>query len=291
MKWFTQIHKDQNLIAAEKLAARLPDILLEAQNIAQTVQSGEHGRRKAGGGAHFWQYRNYDPLVDAASRIDWRQSARSDHLYVREQEEERAQTAVIWLDPSSAMHYSSAPDQYKTKYEYGFTMACVLGYLLTSAGERVKIAGIDTVAHHPKQMPRLADALLKSPPVPDFTGQRNAKIILISDFLNQDMIEVRKLARQVNQGQGQGQGMVLQSVDPAERDYRFDGHVKFETVDAARQFETRNAKALKADFAERFTAHCAEIRQIFGHSGVISLHSDKPLYEAAVKGANHLILS
>lgn len=288
MKWFTKLHKDQNLIAAEKLAARLPDILLEAQSIAQTVQSGEHGRRKSGSGAHFWQYRNYDPLVDAASRIDWRQSARSDHLYVREQEEERAQTALIWLDPSSAMHYASAPDQYKTKYEYGFTMACVLGYLLTSAGERVKAAGTDTVVNHPKHMPRLAEALLKCPSVPDFTSQPNAKNILISDFLNQDMPEIRKLARQLTR---QGQGMILHPIDPAERDYRFDGHVKFETVDAAQQFETRNAKSLKADFAARFTAHCAEIRQIFGNAEVISLNSDKPLYESAVKCANRLILS
>ena len=43
---------------------------------------GLHGRRRAGPGESFWQFR---PFVtgEAAARIDWRRSARDDRLYVR----------------------------------------------------------------------------------------------------------------------------------------------------------------------------------------------------------------
>ena len=68
---------------AHALAARMPALLIEAQRVAHTVTHGSHGRRRAGPGETFWQFRHFD-YNDFRAGIDWRRSGSSDHLFVRE---------------------------------------------------------------------------------------------------------------------------------------------------------------------------------------------------------------
>jgi uncharacterized protein (DUF58 family) len=70
---------------AEQAAAALPPLLVAATRVAATVAQGVHGRRRVGQGETFWQFRQYQP-GDAAQRVDWRESAKSQRLYVRETE-------------------------------------------------------------------------------------------------------------------------------------------------------------------------------------------------------------
>jgi uncharacterized protein (DUF58 family) len=76
---------------ARSLAESMPRLILEARRIAATVIHGLHGRRRAGPGENFWQYRHF-LSGEPARRVDWRRSARDDQLYVREQEWEAAHT-------------------------------------------------------------------------------------------------------------------------------------------------------------------------------------------------------
>ena len=91
---------------AHQLADRLPDLLIEAKRIAATVSHGIHGRRRAGSGETFWQFRQLQ-ANDDAQLIDWRRSASSDHLYVREREWEAAHTMWLWPDLSPSMAFRS----------------------------------------------------------------------------------------------------------------------------------------------------------------------------------------
>ena len=95
---------------AETLGAALPPLLAEAQHLANTVLLGEHGRRRAGMGDEFWQYR---PAMgtDSARSIDWRRSAQSDQHFVREKEWQAVQTVVFWVDQSQSMQFTSASEQ------------------------------------------------------------------------------------------------------------------------------------------------------------------------------------
>ena len=68
---------------AELAAARLPPLMVAAERVAATVQQGVHGRRRVGMGDAFWQFRRYEP-GDPVRRIDWRQSGKSDKLFVQE---------------------------------------------------------------------------------------------------------------------------------------------------------------------------------------------------------------
>ena len=84
---------------AEVAAARLPPLMVAAERVAATVQQGVHGRRRVGMGESFWQFRRYE-AGDSLRKIDWRQSAKSDRLYVRETEWAAAQSVWLWPDPS-----------------------------------------------------------------------------------------------------------------------------------------------------------------------------------------------
>src|SRR5688572_22256393 len=88
------------------LAVAMPRLILEARRIAATVIHGLHGRRRAGSGENFWQYRRF-VSGEPAHRVDWRRSARDDHLYVREREWEAAHTVWIWADRSPSMAFAS----------------------------------------------------------------------------------------------------------------------------------------------------------------------------------------
>ena len=62
----------QNLRAeAEALGSTLPPLLAEAEHLAATVLLGEHGRRRAGTGDDFWQYRAAH-AGDPVRAVDWR---------------------------------------------------------------------------------------------------------------------------------------------------------------------------------------------------------------------------
>src|SRR5471030_2057328 len=122
---------------SRKLAARIPRLILEARRVASTVIYGLHGRRRAGSGENFWQYRRF-VSGEPAVRVDWRRSARDSHLYVREQEWEAAHTVWIWPDRSQSMMFAS-PSLRDTKLDRAIVVALALAEVLVESGERVGI--------------------------------------------------------------------------------------------------------------------------------------------------------
>src|SRR6266704_332826 len=93
--------------AGRALSTTMPRLILEARRVAATVIHGLHGRRRAGSGENFWQFRRF-MSGEPAARVDWRRSARDDHLYVREREWEASHTIWIWPDRSPSMTFTSA---------------------------------------------------------------------------------------------------------------------------------------------------------------------------------------
>src|SRR6204780_5569284 len=91
---------------AATLAARLPSLVVAAKQIAQSVMHGVHGRRRAGPGETFWQFR---PFIsgEPAAAVDWRRSARGNHAFVREREWEASHTVWIWFDRTASMAFAS----------------------------------------------------------------------------------------------------------------------------------------------------------------------------------------
>src|ERR1700739_3589607 len=102
----------------------MPVLILEARRIAATIIHGLHGRRRAGSGENFWQYRRF-LSGEPANRVDWRRSGRGEALYFREQEWEAAHTVWIWPDRSPSMAFVSKMAE-DTKLERALMIALAL---------------------------------------------------------------------------------------------------------------------------------------------------------------------
>ena len=124
---------------AEALAATLPPLLVAAERIAATVAQGVHGRRRVGAGDAFWQFRRYHP-GDALGQIDWRQSGKSQALFVRQNEWAAAESVWLWSDASASMGYCSEFSNV-TKRGRAELLVLALAALLVRGGERVAMMG------------------------------------------------------------------------------------------------------------------------------------------------------
>ncbi|HEX3504899.1 MAG TPA: DUF58 domain-containing protein [Xanthobacteraceae bacterium] len=243
------------------LAASMPRLILEARRVAATVIHGVHGRRRAGPGENFWQYRRF-VSGEPASRVDWRRSARDDHLYVREREWEAAHTVWIWPDRSPSMHFVS-PLARDTKLYRTLVVALALAEVLVEGGERVGIPGLTRPTGNRNVVDLIAQAILhdrderQSLP-PNFVPSPLAEVVLLSDLWS-DIGEVR---RTITQLAGRGtRGHVVQIVDPAEETFPYWGRVEFVEPEGGGSITAGRAETWRADFAERVARHRAEVRR------------------------------
>ena len=92
---------------SEAEAAALPDLLARAEHLAGAVLLGAHGRRRAGAGDDFWQYRPAQ-VGDSRRAIDYRRSAMGDTEFVREREWQIAQSVMMWVDQGASMRFASS---------------------------------------------------------------------------------------------------------------------------------------------------------------------------------------
>jgi len=239
---------------AEALALRLPPLLVAATRVAATVAPGVHGRRAAGRGDGFWQFRRYQS-GDAAGLIDWRQSARTQHFYVRETEREVAQSVWLWADRSGSMDYRS-PTVAADKRERAELLLLALAVLLVRGGERVALAG---GALRPeageRALARLAAALPErtaSLPEPEALP-RHARLVLIGDFLA-PLPETEALVRGFA-ARG-ARGHLLQVLDPAEESLPFSGRVIVHGCEGEEPLAVPRVDAVRAAYCARLAAHC-----------------------------------
>lgn len=260
---------------AETLGQSLPALLVEAEHLAATLMLGEHGRRRAGQGDEFWQYRPAH-AGDAARSIDWRRSARSDAHFVREREWQAAQSVTIWVDTARSMTFSGAADR-PAKLDRARLLALALAVLLLRGGERVGLSGMVPKPGR-AQLLELVAALEAVDQadygVPDVTGMvSHGRAVFLSDFLGDlDPLETA-LTAAADRGV---RGLLLQVLDPAEEDFPFQGRTIFESMQGSLRHETQSAGDLRARYLDRLAerkARLAELARAMGwhyhchHSG------------------------
>ncbi len=261
--------------AAEALSASLPPLLAEAEHLAATVIMGDHGRRRAGQGENFWQYRRAVP-GDEYAAIDWRRSARSDHLYIRQTEWEAAQTVSLWVDPGQAMRYRG-DKAHPAKGDRAAVLALALSILLNRGGERIALMGTD--AAEPKrglrQLERVAAALAREQDRPDYGAPplaalpHGSRAVFISDFMGSR----DALLRQVGEAADQGvRGCLVQVLDATEESFPFDGRTIFQSMAGEIEFETDRAKSLKSAYLTRLARRKEELADLARQTGWLYLH-------------------
>lgn len=253
---------------AEDLAAALPPLLVAAERVASTVAQGVHGRRRVGTGETFWQFRRYGE-GDPASAIDWRRSAKSEHLYVRENEWEAAQTVWLWRDASASMDYRSAQAPV-SKAERATLLTLTLAVLLTRGGERVALVGEGIPPGSGRAtVNRIAEQLMRPHPPDGHAGPpslppaqhlpRHAEMVLIGDFLS----PIDEVAAAVRVHAERGiVGHIVQVLDPAEEDLPFKGRTEFEGIEEDMRLVVGKAEALRDAYHERLERHRNALRSL-----------------------------
>jgi len=266
---------------ARALADALPRLVLESRRVAANVIHGLHGRRRAGSGENFWQFRRYAP-GEEIRRIDWRRSARDDHLYVREQEWEAAHTVWLWPDRSPSMAFQSRFAN-ESKLDRALIVSFALAEILTDAGERVGVPGlmrptgsravidrmVDVLIHDPAERPSLPRGFIPAP---------LSEIIIVSDLWS-PIADIRAMLTQLSASGAHGH--LVQIVDPAEETFPYAGRVEFVEPEGAGAVTAGRAENWRGDYEARLAGHRAAIRADTDRLGwsFITHRTDRPANE------------
>jgi len=254
---------------AEAIGAPFPALLADARQLAATVVLGEHGRRQAGMGDEFWQYRPAQP-TDSRRRIDWRRSARADSHFVRQTEWQAAQSVLLWVDEGLSMQFTG-DDKRPLKGTRARLLGLAVSILLIRAGERV---GLAKLADRPQtgetQLIRLALSLTTLEGTQDHSAPRartmppGSRAVFISDFLG----DTAPIERALTQASDRGvTGALLQVLDPVEEAFPFDGRTIFESMSGAVSHETLKAANLKDRYLERLANRKAALSDLARRTG------------------------
>jgi uncharacterized protein (DUF58 family) len=245
---------------SRSLAASLPRLVLEARRIAANVIHGLHGRRRAGSGESFWQYRRF-VSGEPAQRVDWRRSARDDHLYVREQEWEAAHTIWLWPDRSPSMTFASRAAR-DSKLERTLIVTFALAELLVAGGERVGIPGLMNPTASSGVIDKMAQAMLHDDAArlslpPSFVPSALAEIVVLSDFWS-PIAEIRSMLAGLSSSGAHG--TLVQVVDPAEETFPYSGRIEFVEPEGFGVITAGRAERWTSDYVARVALHRDQIR-------------------------------
>ena len=268
---------------AVSLVDRMPELLMEADRIAATVAHGIHGRRRAGPGETFWQFRQYQQ-GEGAHLVDWRRSASSDHLFVREREWEAAHTLYLWPNMSSSMEFKSHLSP-TTKADRALVLMLGAAELLVRGGERVAFLGLTQPTASRRATQKLAEAIVMNvsehaartePPATRLT--RFSTVLLFSDFLD-PIDKVRETIEAM--GSAGASGHLVQILDPAEETLPYEGRTEFLSPDGSQRWIADRAESLRGKYRARLLAHRAAIQEIAHRLGWSFLvhHTDRPASE------------
>ncbi|WP_336946636.1 DUF58 domain-containing protein [Asaia sp. HN010] len=263
--------------------ALLPPLVIEAERIGRQIRAGVHHQHRAGAGEDFWQYRpahDHEP----AHRIDWRQSARSDQLWVREREAEGAQQLTLWCDPSPSMDWQSRPDLPRKKAQAQLATLALAAAAL-HGGERVALLNGPEQGRSvsgPHALPRLAQNLVLGPSValPSLDTLRPyGHLILVSDFLIAPEA-MEKLLRDVAARPARTELFCV--LDPAERSLPYVGRIAFDSLEAEGALTLPAVETLADSYEREMRAHLDRLAHMAeAHRAGFTLHhTDQPLLPA-----------
>lgn len=245
---------------SRKLAARIPRLMLDARRVAATIIHGVHGRRRAGPGENFWQYRRF-VSGEPSGNVDWRRSARDDHLYVREREWEASHTIWLWPDRSPSMEFHSDLTEW-SKLDRALVVTFALAEVLVQGGERVGIPDVIRPTSNRNIIEKMAQAIVhditERPSLPPhFAPAPFSEVLLLSDLWS-PIADFRTLIGQL--AANGARGHVVQVVDPAEETFPYGGRVEFVEPEGLGSVTAGRAEMWRSDYQKLVANHRAAMR-------------------------------
>ncbi|MGB0719094.1 MAG: DUF58 domain-containing protein [Bdellovibrionales bacterium] len=235
---------------SEEAIADVPSLRMTAERLAASINSGEHALHKSGGHEKFWQFREYNE-IDRPQDIDWRQSAKTDHIFVREKERHIPQSAVIWCNRSQSMDFQSHLAQV-SKRQAAQLLSLALAILLTRGDEQIGFLDAMRSGRSDATLDRFAHILFEAgEALPLAQAASNSHLIFCSDFLEPIEAIEACFARYAARHR---RALIVQILDPAEVTLPYSGHVVFDGGQDMRE-KVDNVSAIRAAYQARVEAH------------------------------------
>lgn len=237
---------------AEALAKSLPRLSAQTR-ASEAIHLGSAGRKRAGTGEDFWEYRRYHQEDDVA-RIDWRRSARGDTLFVRETELETARSFYIYADPHAGFDWSGEASR-STKADRARLIMMAMANLLSREGERVGVLGSGEGAAFGK---RALERLYTQIDTPErnllIAPRHSGTVIIASDFY--DTVDTWQTRLSPIAAKCRA-GILLAVSDPIELDFPFRGRTRFTRTGTSFQRILGRAETLQKDYAAKLAQNRA----------------------------------
>lgn len=269
--------------------ARLGNLELVARLVVEGYLRGLHRSPYRGFSVEFAEHRPYTP-GDDPRYMDWRASVRSDHLLLKEFEEETNLRAILVLDGSGSMGF--APEGVP-KLEYAVYMAASLALLLLRQRDAVGLAvARQTLSSYVpprssrRHLPALLTELVNLTPQEetDFSAtlnalalrtRRRALYIIISDLYQNPETLVGALAALRGR---KHECLVFHLLHPMELELPSRGEIALEDMETGQRMPLV-ASALRRSYKERLAEHCRILREGCHrhHVDYELITTDKPL--------------
>lgn len=224
--------------------AKLKGLRLSPRRLsAEGLASGRHRSAVKGLSHDFAQHRPYVP-GDELKSLDWKVYARQDRFYVREYQAENILTTHLLVDASGSMAF--AAEGRESKWEHACRLAMALAFLIVSQGDAVGLTTFDVEPRDslpPRagygRLQHLDAALSQRAPggETDLAAvleraaariKRRSLVVIVSDLLG-DPERLLKVVRAFKARRHEL--LVLQPLDPQERDFGYDGPTVFESLE------------------------------------------------------------
>ncbi|PZP56077.1 MAG: hypothetical protein DI586_04810 [Micavibrio aeruginosavorus] len=228
---------------AEELLAQALD---ESRETKGRFMSGENRLKRAGFEGDFRQYRPYNDS-DRPQDIDWKRSARSDDILVREREKNQQRLLDLYIQNHGGMHFSSSP-KLSTKYEISSLLGLTLALWSARHHNPIRFGSAKT------SIDDLADVMLaqKQKSSPQWT--KDSITVLIGDYTG-PMQDIEQELSSLNSNTV----LFMQILDPAELELSYEGRHVFE--DGHHKITVNQAESMRNDYKSALNAHIKDLKK------------------------------
>lgn len=276
-------------------AGQMANLELLARGIVEGYMTGLHRSPHHGFSVEFAEYREYVP-GDPVRHIDWTVLARTDHIVIRQYEQETNLRATIVLDCSNSLNFKAGSPI--TKFQYGCCTAAALIYLLTRQQDAVGLithdAGIGKVFPPRASAMAMREMLLHLDSVKpakrtslgsvyhDIAERlpRRSLVILLTDLFD-DPAEVTRALQHFRHRRHEV--LLFHLLDAAETSLPYTGLIDFEDLETGERMEVeaelvRDAvKASVQEFIQTYRKACGD-----AHVDYHVLNTAEPFEKALV---------
>lgn len=263
---------------AKSLSDNISKTLIHARALSDALILGQHPQAHKGVGQDFWDYRPYDPTL-AGDKIDWRQSAKREQLFVREKEHERTHQFLFYIDGSSRMNFTSHKKHMKKK-SVAHLLALALAFYFQKNGENFSAYGMETKFNNQdSHIQKMADYFFQEPSTQktssyDYTNRKIIPI-LFSDFWgdeaeNENLLNIFSSAHK---------GLAVQIADGDEIDFPYAGQNEFSDQSEEKILLVERCEDAASLYQSRVKKHMDDVAQQLRRKNIplICLRNDHPV--------------